>query len=377
MQKIFSTSYSEILESLQKINPLQYGKTRNFTYGAVTYLSPYISRGVISTRQVWQSIYQRGFSSQASLKFIQELAWREYFQRVWQHMEDGIFTDIRNNKTGIKNRQIPEAIINAATGIDAVDNGINELYFSGYMHNHLRMYVAGIACNVARSYWDLPSRWMYYHLLDGDIASNTLSWQWVAGSFSSKQYIANQENINKYTGSNQTNTFLDRSYNELPPSEVPEQLMSLKTPILSTSLPAKKLPVLNNDLPTLIYTSYNLDPEWRKNMPANRILLLEPSHFKQHPVSDKVLDFILQLAKNIEGIQVFAGELNQIPGLHLSPAIYSKEHPSYKHIPGIKDERDWMFPEIKGLYNSFFSFWKKCEKEIQKNEKVQQSLMCA
>lgn len=377
MQKIFSTSYSEILESLQKINPLQYGKTRNFTYGAVTYLSPYISRGVISTRQVWQSIYQRGFSSQASLKFIQELAWREYFQRVWQHMEDGIFTDIRNNKTGIKNRQIPEAIINAATGIDAVDNGINELYFSGYMHNHLRMYVAGIACNVARSYWDLPSRWMYYHLLDGDIASNTLSWQWVAGSFSSKQYIANQENINKYTGSKQTNTFLDRSYNELPPSEVPEQLMSLKTPILSTSLPAKKLPVLNNDLPTLIYTSYNLDPEWRKNMPANRILLLEPSHFKQHPVSDKVLDFILQLAKNIEGIQVFAGELNQIPGLHLSPAIYSKEHPAYKHIPGIKDERDWMFPEIKGLYNSFFSFWKKCEKEIQKNEKVQQSLMCA
>jgi deoxyribodipyrimidine photo-lyase len=89
---------------------------------------------------------------------------------------------------------------------------VEELKQTGYMHNHLRMYVAAIACNIGHSHWHLPARWMYYHLLDADWASNALSWQWVAGSFSSKKYYANQENINKYCHTQQRNTFLDVSY---------------------------------------------------------------------------------------------------------------------------------------------------------------------
>mgnify|MGYP006195700273 CR=1 FL=1 len=60
------------------------------------------------------------------------------------------------------------------------------------------MYLAAMVCNNAKSHWLTPARWMYYHLLDGDLASNALSWQWVAGTFSHKKYIANQQNINKY-----------------------------------------------------------------------------------------------------------------------------------------------------------------------------------
>ena len=377
MQAVFSTNYKDILEKIDRINPVEYGMSRNYLTGAVTNLSPYISRGVISTRQLLDVILQKGYSITESQKFIQELAWREYFQRVWQHLEDDIFTDIKNNKTGIKNRLVPDAIVNANTGIEAIDKGIKDLYLSGYMHNHLRMYVAGITCNIARSYWDLPSRWMYYHLLDGDIASNICSWQWVAGSFSKKQYVANQENINKYTGSTQCNTFLDKSYNELPPVDIPKALTSLTNLELKTNLPVKKSISFNPQLPTLIYTTYNLDPEWRKDMKANRILLLEPSHFKQFPISDKVFKFILQLANNIEGIQVFTGELNEIPGLNLSPAVYSKEHPAYKHIPGIKDERDWLFPEINGYFDSFFKYWKKCQLYLAKTENTQIRLLCA
>lgn len=68
------------------------------------------------------------------------------------------------------------------------------------MHNHLRMYIAGTITNVSHAHWRVPSLWLYSHLLDGDITSNTCSWQWNAGTFSSKKYLANQENINTYTG---------------------------------------------------------------------------------------------------------------------------------------------------------------------------------
>ena len=212
----------------------------------------------------------------------------------------------------------------------------------------------------------MPSQWMYYHLLDGDLASNTCSWQWVAGSFSSKQYFCNQENINKYTGSKQQQTFLDKSYEELPVMNIPD-VLSGTTPIhLKTILPVKENPELDSSLPLLIYTSYNLDPSWRKELKANRILLLEPSHFRQYPVSEKVINFTLELSKNIEGLQVYTGEINEISNLHKFPAVYSKEHPAFNHLPGKKDERDWMFPEVRGFYNSFFSFWKKCEQSHEK-----------
>ena len=207
----FPTVYEDIIEKMNAIDAIAYGKSRNFINGAVTYLSPYISRGVISTRQVAEMIENKGYTNEQSEKLIQELAWRDYFQRVWQNLEEDMFEDIRHRYTGVKHRNMPTAISNANTGIDAIDKGITTLFETGYMHNHLRMYTASITCNIAKANWQLPAQWMYYHLLDGDLASNTCSWQWVAGSFSSKQYYCNQENINKYTGSNQTGTFLDKS----------------------------------------------------------------------------------------------------------------------------------------------------------------------
>lgn len=71
---------------MDNVNPVQYAKTRNFIDGAVTYLSPYISRGVISVKQVMETVFQKGYKSYQIEKFLQELAWREYFQRVWQHL---------------------------------------------------------------------------------------------------------------------------------------------------------------------------------------------------------------------------------------------------------------------------------------------------
>ena len=373
----FPANYDEIVYRIDKIDPIQYSKTRNYIDGNITYLSPYISRGVISVKQVMEAVLAKGYKPYEITKFIQELAWREYFQRVWQHLEDDMFDDIRITRTGIRHRQIPQAIITAKTGIESIDTAINDLYQTGYMHNHIRMYTASIACNIAKGHWQLPSQWMYYHLLDGDLASNTCSWQWVAGSFSSKQYFCNQENINKYTYSKQKDTIIDKSYDEIPLMEIPDILTNTSSLQLTTTLPGKTKPTFDHNLPLVLYNSYNLDPLWRNDIAANRLLVLEPSHFKQYPVSEKVIRFIIELAANIDGLQLFIGEINEIPDLAKFPAIYSKEHPAFNYYPGKKDEREWMFPGVTGMFNSFFSFWKKCEQQLKNMKAIQLELIRA
>lgn len=373
----FPTTYNEIIKRIEFISPTVYENTRNHINGAVTYLSPYISRGVISTKQVGEIILEKGYSTGQAEKLIQELAWREYFQRIWQQMDNDIFDDIKIRYTGIRHRNIPTAIVEATTGIDSIDEAIKGLYATGYMHNHVRMYTASITCNIGKSNWLMPSQWMYYHLLDGDLASNVCSWQWVTGNFSSRQYFCNQENINRFTNSAQQQTFLDKNYDELPGMNIPETLKGTSSLTLQTILPENVSPFVDTSLPLVIYTSYNLDPLWKQDIKANRILLLEPSHFKQYPVSERVINFILDLAKNIKGLRVFSGEINEIPQLMHFPAIYSKEHPLTNHFPGIKEDRDWMFPEIKGYYNSFFSYWAKCQKNKYSAEKKSAALAVA
>ena len=218
----FPTTYAEILQRIRQVQPIKYGKTRNFLNGAVTYLSPYISRGVISTKQVFEYVqHEMPYSLSSMEKFIQELAWRDYWQQVWKAKGDLINEDLKNTQEPVLNTGISTAVVSANTGIEAIDKGIQKLYNSGYMHNHLRMYTAAICCNMAYSHWKAPARWMYYHLLDGDWASNALSWQWVAGANSNKKYYANQGNINRYCFTDQQGTFLDVEYSAIFQSTCP------------------------------------------------------------------------------------------------------------------------------------------------------------
>ncbi len=367
----FPTLYSQVIERINLINPIQYGKTRNFINGAVTYLSPYISRGVISVKQVMDVVLQKGYKPYQIEKFLQELAWREYFQRVWQHVSDKIWDDIKNPQPNVEHHQMIEAVEQAATNIEAIDKAIKQLYSRGYMHNHVRMYTASMVCNIAKAHWLQPSKWMYYHLLDGDIASNNCSWQWVAAAFASKKYYFNQENVNKYTFTKQQNTFIDESYEKIIEMPVPNILQATKNLSLQTTLPVTEIPALDINKPTLIYNSYNLDVLWRKEEDVNRILLLEPSHFQKYPVSENVLKFIIDLSKNIDGIVLYAGEISDLLSTYKNSSfvgndiIISKEHPAFTYYPGIKDKREWMFPEVNGYSNSFFSYWKKCEKFLK------------
>jgi len=360
---IFPHSYKEISQRVRNVNPVKYGATRNYINGAVTHLSPYISRGVISTKLVLEETLKRSYQPAKIEKFIQELAWRDYWQQIWVAKGNEINQDLKNQQQPIANKAIPKAIVEATTGIEAIDNAIKEFYKTGYLHNHVRMYIAAITCNVAQSHWKVPAQWMYYYLLDADWASNALSWQWTCGANSNKKYYANQENINKYCFTKQTNTFLDVPYAVFNTMQIPEVLQECKYLALKTPLPEKTSIQFDANLPTCIYNFYNLDPLWKNDIKANRILLLEPSHFEAYPVSKNTIDFILKLSENIENIQIYIGEFLAFTNEFAVSECYYKEHPLNNHYQGLEEARDWMFP-VEGYHSSFFKYWKKCKKHL-------------
>ncbi len=359
----FPTSLDEIESRIQTIDPVLYARTRNFQDGAVTRLSPYISSGVISTKQVYEHVLSMNLPWDQTQKFIQELAWRDYWQQVWISKRDLIDRDLKNEQQPVAHYQLPSALLEAKTGIEVVDKGLLQLYETGYMHNHMRMYVAAIACNFGRAHWYQPAKWMYYHLLDGDWASNALSWQWVAGANANKKYYANQENINRFFNSSQQGTFLDRPYEDFPDMEIPDVLKTTTPFQVGTKLPERTETDFDRNEDFLIYNYYNLDPYWHRERTAKRVLLLEPSFFKKYPVSQKCLDFAIDLSKNIKGIRLFVGEFSELQQLYPGGNFIFKEHPTNSHYHGQEESRDWM-ADVKGYYPSFFAFWKKYKKKL-------------
>jgi len=361
------TEYTKILAKLQTIDPIQYGKTRNYINGTVTNLSPYVSRGVISTKQIMDSLLERYTFKQCE-RLFQQLAWRDYFQRVAQHQKSLDSIGVKSNQIGTVSNSIPESILNHQTGISSIDYAISTLYSDGLMHNHLRMYIASIVCNIAKTSWQFPAKWMYYHLLDADYASNFLSWQWVCGAFSSKLYYANQENINKYTNNNDQGSFLDVQYEVFSDMDIPFVLKNRVNVSLKTILPNFQEIDIDTNKPILLYNYYNIDPNWHSDENVNRILILEPSHFDKFPISSHNLSFFLKLAENIPNIQIFVGEFSDLRNKWgpLATFIF-KEHPLFEHYEGQREERDWMFPEVKDEYSSFFKYWQAATKSISKH----------
>ena len=354
-----------LIEVISKLDVTAYARTRNFKNGAVSKLSPYISRGVISTKFVLEILLKKENDKKKMEKFFQELVWRDYWQKIWQRNQN-LLTDLKYPQHPVKFRSIPKAIVEAETGISAMDECIQEFYETGYIHNHMRMYIAAVCCNIGQYHWLNPAQWMYYNLLDGDWGSNALSWQWVAGTTRQKKYIANQENINKYFSTHDFNTFLNKSYEELYSfNEIPEVLKPTSSLTLKTNLPEERKLKIDDEKDTFVFNSYNLDPMWSKNKDVNRILLLEPSHFSTYPVSEHVLSFILKMASEIKDIQIAVMEFDQLHEL-LPPKkeIHYKEHPFSNHYKGVLTERDWIFPNVEAT-GSFFNYWNKGIKQFK------------
>jgi len=360
----FPTDITNIQNQLNRIDPKAYAASRNYLNGAVTRLSPYLSRGVISTRQVLQSLGDRGFDFGQVEALVRELAWREFYQRVWQSRNPD--DDLRHTQSPCIGPGLCHSIVHASTGIDAIDASIRTLSETGYMHNHCRMYTAALHCNLGQRAWIDGAQWMYYHLLDGDWASNACSWQWVAGSFSSKKYYANQENINRYTGSTQTDTFLDAPYESFPEMRVPAVLADSTGIELSTTLPASDPIPEKFRGKVFLYNYYNMDSTWCAPEEGLRILLLEPEHFRRYPVSEQCIRFLLDLAGNIPGVIVRCESFDSLQQQLPDTEFHYREHPLATHYTGIRHEREWMCEEVTGYFPSFFAYWKRAEKHLRR-----------
>lgn len=189
---------------LAAIDPVKYAGSRNFGDGHVTRLSPYIHHGVLSLNEVRNHALSKCSQPVQITKFIQELAWRDFWQRVLRAHPNWAWEDVEPYKTGFSSQDyadlLPADIAGGKTGVACIDAFINELIDTGYIHNHARMYQASYVVHFRRVKWQAGARWFLQHLLDGDVASNNLSWQWVASTFSSKPYIFNLENVDRYFG---------------------------------------------------------------------------------------------------------------------------------------------------------------------------------
>ena len=184
-------------DRLRSFQASRYAASRNFLSGSVSRLSPYLRHGVLTLREVLAYVRER-VDANRLYKFIQELAWRDYWQRVYIDIGDGIWQDREPVKTGAAyTNELPADW--GWTGLACMDGFAEELEITGYLHNHARMWVAAYLVHWRRAAWQTGARWFLRHLVDGDPASNNLSGQWVASTFSAKPYFFNRENLERYT----------------------------------------------------------------------------------------------------------------------------------------------------------------------------------
>jgi deoxyribodipyrimidine photo-lyase len=218
MRVTFPPTLEAAESRIRAVRPSDYATTRNHLDGAVTGLSPYITHGIVTLPHVLA-----GVASQHALhvqhKFVQELGWREYCQHAWQYRGDGILDSLHAGPLheSTYNAELPTDIRSAQTGVPVVDQAVRALYTTGYLHNHARMWLASYIVHLRKVHWRAGADWMYAHLLDGDLASNHLSWQWIAGTASVKPYLFNADNVARFAPADwhSPGTVLDTSYEAL------------------------------------------------------------------------------------------------------------------------------------------------------------------
>lgn len=192
------------LEALQQIDPIAYGRDRSKLDGHISRLSPYLRYGVLTLGEVRDAALERVPTPSRAWKFVNELSWRDYFQRVYAAIGDGIWENLEPYKTGLAHtaytEDFPADIAGASTGAACIDAWSTDLQTNGYLHNHVRMWLSSYIIHHRRVAWQSGARWFLAHLLDGDPASNNLSWQWVASTWRAYPYLWNRGNLVKYAG---------------------------------------------------------------------------------------------------------------------------------------------------------------------------------
>jgi deoxyribodipyrimidine photo-lyase len=218
MPETFGPTLAAAQARIAAVRPSAYARTRNALDGAVSGLSPYLTHGFVTLTDVLAGVAAR-HELDVQHKFVYELGWRAYFRHVWQHRGGGILRSLHEGllPDDAYVRALPADIRQGCTGVPVVDQAVRALYATGMLHNHARMWLASYVVHVRKVHWRAGADWLYGHLLDGDLASNHLSWQWVAGTGSSKPYLFNADNVARYAPApwHSAGTVVDTSYEAL------------------------------------------------------------------------------------------------------------------------------------------------------------------
>ena len=230
----FEASRAKALDKLNNFvenNLSEYSKLRNFDYGPdnrsnISCLSPYITHGIINEKEVIKKSLDK-FSFAKNEKFIQEVLWRTYW-KGWLELRPSVWTDflieLKKIKGDFQNNQNYKNAIDGKTNVECFNYWVNELKENNYLHNHTRMWFASIWIFTLNLPWQLGAEFFMQHLYDGDAASNTLGWRWVAGvQTQGKHYLASEWNIKKFTN----NRFSNIKLNENAPPKISEKKYSI------------------------------------------------------------------------------------------------------------------------------------------------------
>ena len=295
---IFENSRSKVIKKLDYYidNHLsEYSKLRNFDYGPqnrmnTSCLSPFITHGVINETEVINNALKK-YSFSKNEKFIQEVLWRTYW-KGWLELRPNVWTDylaeLLKLRKDFKNKTNYLEAIEGKTNIECFNEWVNELKNYNYLHNHTRMWFASIWIFTLNLPWQLGAEFFMQHLYDGDPASNTLGWRWVAGVQTyGKHYLATEWNIQKFT---------NNRFNKIKLNENALPIVSEKTyPVIKKELSnpetfeEKNLLIFDNNL-SFEYSDF-------VNKRFKKIILVENKD-RFIKLSEKVLTFKSQLIED-------------------------------------------------------------------------------
>ena len=364
----FEASRAKALDKLNYFvenNLSEYSKLRNFDFGPenrsnISCLSPYITHGVISEKEVIEKSLGK-FSFSKNEKFIQEVLWRTYW-KGWLELRPNVWSDylieLNKIKEEFKNNQNYLNAIEGKTNIECFNAWINELKENNYLHNHTRMWFASIWIFTLELPWQLGAEFFMQHLYDGDTASNTLGWRWVAGiQTQGKHYLASEWNIKKFTN----NRFNNIKLNENAPPKVSEKTYSVIKQDFSNPqhIEDKNLLIFENNL------SFEIT-DFQNNKFKKIHLISNENKNRSIKLDEKVVKFKSLLIKDQEqrlknnSIDCEITNISEIKNIENSCALYPTvgENLDYLNSNNIKvdflfrklDQYSWQYCN-KGFFN--------------------------
>jgi hypothetical protein len=364
----FETSRAKALNKLNYFvenNLSEYSRLRNFDFGPenrsnISCLSPYITHGIINEKEVIAKSLSK-FSISKIEKFIQEVLWRTYW-KGWLELRPNVWSDylieLNKIKKDYKNNQNYINAVEGKTNIECFNAWINELKENNYLHNHTRMWFASIWIFTLELPWQLGAEFFMQHLYDGDAASNTLGWRWVAGvQTQGKHYLASEWNIKKFTN----NRFENIKLNENALPKVSEKTYSIIKQDFNNpqNIKDKNLFIFENNL------SFEIT-DFQNNKLKKIYLISNKNENRSIKLSEKVVKFKSLLIEDQEqrlkakSIDCEVMDISEIKKIENCYALYPSigENLDYLNLNNIKidflyrklDQYSWQHCN-KGFFN--------------------------